>query len=112
LQLTFAESGRVFSDDVVLGVVVSQSVEPGTEVERGSAITVVVSNGPDLVVFPDISAATTYEEAAAILTPAGFVPNLTFGDAQGAIQSYDIAGEAPTVGGTYRRGTQVDFVAL
>jgi len=67
---------------------------------------------PDIVVFPDISAATTYEQAAAILTPAGFQPVLTFGDAQGAIQSVSIDGQPPQVGQTYRRNTVVEFTAL
>jgi hypothetical protein len=37
---------------------------------------------------------------------------LTFGDAQGAIQSMTIDGNAPQVGTTYRRGTLVSFTAL
>ena len=73
---------------------------------------VVVSRGPDIVVFPDISAATTFEQAAAILGPAGFQPVLTFGDAQGAIQSVTIEGQPPQVGNTYRRGTVVEFTGL
>ena len=76
---------------------------------RGTEVSVVVSRGPDIVVFPDISAATTFEQAAAILGPAGFQPVLTFGDAQGAIQSVTIDGQPPQVGNTYRRGTVVEF---
>ena len=112
LQLTLSEGEQVFSDDFPLGAVVSQSVPEGTEVARGSDVAVVVSRGPDIVVFPDIAAATTYEQAAAILAPAGFQPVLTFGDAQGAIQSVTIEGQPPQVGNTYRRGTVVEFTAL
>ena len=71
-----------------------------------------VSRGPDLVIFPDLSAATTFEQAAAALTAAGFQPVLTFGDAQGAIQSVTIDGQPPVTGETYRRGTVVEFTAL
>jgi serine/threonine-protein kinase len=112
MQLTLSQGDQVFSDDFPLGAVVSQSVPEGTEVERGTDVQVVVSRGPDIVVFPDIAAATTYEQAAALLAPAGFNPVLTFGDAQGAIQSVAIDGQPPVVGQTYRRGTTVEFTAL
>ena len=112
MQLTLSEGEQVFSDDFPLGAIVSQSVAEGTEVPRGTDVSVVVSRGPDIVVFPDISTATTYEQAAAILGPAGFQPVLTFGDAQGAIQSVAIDGQPPQVGSTYRRGTVVEFTAL
>jgi serine/threonine-protein kinase len=112
MGLTLSQGEQVFSDDFPLGAVVSQSVPEGTEVPRGSDVAVVVSRGPDLVIFPDISAAATYDEAAAILGPAGFSPVLTFGDAQGAIQSVTIEGQPPVVNQTYRRGTVVEFTAL
>jgi eukaryotic-like serine/threonine-protein kinase len=112
LQLTLSQGEQVFSDDFPLGAVVSQSVPEGTEVPRGTDVSVVVSRGPDIVVYPDISTATTFEQAAAILGPAGFQPVLIFGDAQGAIQSITIEGQPPQVGSTYRRGTVVEFTAL
>ncbi len=112
MGLTLAESEQVFSDDIGLGSIVAQNIPEGTEVPRGSGVVVAVSRGPDLVIYPDLSAATTFEQAAAALTAAGFQPVLTFGDAQGAIQSVTIAGEAPVTGETYRRGTVVEFTAL
>jgi serine/threonine-protein kinase len=101
-----------FDDVVPAGAVISQDPAPGTEVERGSSVTVVVSKGVDLVVFPDLSAAPDYEAAAAILTEAGFAPRLVFGDAQGVIQELTIGGEVPQVGSSHRRGTVVDVSAL
>ena len=112
LGLTLTEVGQEFSDDIVLGSVLSQGIEPGTEVQRGSDLTVIVSRGPDIVPFPDLSDAANYEEAAAILTEAGFRPRLTFGDTLGEVQQVRIDGEEPVVGETYRRGTQVDIRAL
>ena len=112
MQLTLSEGEQVFSDDFPIGAIVSQSIPEGTEVPRGTDVSVVVSRGPDIVVFPDISTATTFEQAAAILGPAGFQPVLTCGDAQGAIQSVAIDGQPPQVGSTYRRGTVVEFTAL
>jgi serine/threonine-protein kinase len=112
LGLTLTEAGQEFSDDVVLGSIISQGVAPGTEVPRGTDLGVVVSKGPDIVGFPDISGAANYEAAAAILVDAGFTPTLTFGDTLGKVESVTIAGEEPVVGETYRRGTQVDIRAL
>ncbi|MFP5487527.1 MAG: PASTA domain-containing protein, partial [Acidimicrobiia bacterium] len=112
LGLVFAEGPQEFNDDVPLGSVIRQEPTPGTEVERGTTITVVISKGVDLVIFPDLSGAATYEDAAAILLDAGFEPRLRFGDAQGAIRDVSIDGEDPVVGETYRRGTVVDISAL
>ena len=112
LGLSLAETGQDFSDDIALGSVLVQSIEAGTSVPRGTEMTVLVSLGPDLVTFPDLSGAPTYEEAAEVLTEAGFEPNLVFGDAQGEIQSIEIDGEEPVVGETYRRGTRVDIRAI
>jgi eukaryotic-like serine/threonine-protein kinase len=112
LQLVFAEAPQEFNDDVPLGSVIRQDPAPGVEVERGTTVTVVISRGVDLVQFPDLSGAATYEDAAAILLNAGFEPRLRFGDAQGAIRDVTIDGEEPEVGETFRRGTVVDISAL
>ncbi len=112
LGLTLTEAGQEFSDEIVLGSVISQGLEPGIEVARGADLTVIVSKGPDIVPFPDISGAANYEAAAAILAEAGFAPRLTFGDTLGEVQTIRIDGAEPVVGQTYRRGTQVDIRAL
>ena len=112
IGLVLTETGREFSDDVPIDVIISQGVDAGTEVARGSEVTVQVSLGVDLVSFPDISDATTYEQASAVVTEAGFEARLVFGDAQGEIRSYTIDGEQPEVGQMYRRGTLVEFEAL
>jgi serine/threonine-protein kinase len=112
LGLVLGESGQEFSDDVPLGVIISQSIEPGTEVARGDTMTVVVSRGPDLVAFPDLGPDPSYEAAAALLREAGFEPTLTFGDAQGAIRTYEIDGRQPEVGEQFKRGTVVEIAAL
>jgi serine/threonine-protein kinase len=112
LGLVLTEAGQEFSDEVPPGLVISQSLEPGTQVERGDGMTVIVSKGPDLVIFPDLSAAANFEEAAALLREAGFEAELIFGDAQGEVREYAIDGEVPEVGETFRRGTTVQFEAL
>jgi serine/threonine-protein kinase len=112
LGLTMTESEQQFNDTVPIGAIISQSIPEGTEVPRGSDVTVQVSKGPDLVIFPDLSAISTYEQAAEVLVPAGFTPVLVFGDAQGQIQNVAIDGQDPITGNTYRRGTVVEFTAL
>jgi serine/threonine-protein kinase len=112
IQLTLHEAGQEFSDDIPLGSVVSQAIGSGTEVARGTEVQVIVSKGPDIVSFPDISGAATYEAAAAILLEAGFEPRLTFGDAQAPVRSVRIDGEEPGLGETFRRGTGVDIRAF
>ncbi len=112
IGLVLTEGEQVFSDDVPLGAVISQGLAAETEVTRGTTIPVVVSKGPDVVIFPDLAGAANFDQAAQLLRDAGFEPLLTFGDAQGAIQSIVIAGEDPVVGQAYRRGTLVEFVAL
>ena len=112
IQLVFVEAPQEFNDDVPLGSVIRQDPEAGVEVERGTTVTVVVSRGVDLVQFPDLSGAATYEDAAVLLLEAGFEPRLRFGDAQGAIRDISIDGDEPTVGETYRRATVVDISAL
>lgn len=112
IQLVFEEAGREFSDDVPLGGVIRQEPAAGTEIDRGEGVRVVISDGVDLVIFPDLAEAATYEAAAEVLLEAGFEPHLRFGDAQGVIRETSIEGEAPVVGATYRRGTVVDISAL
>ena len=112
LGLVFVEAPQEFNDDVPLGSVIRQEPAPGVEVERGTTVTVVISKGVDLVQFPDLSGAATYEDAAVLLLEAGFEPRLRFGDAQGAIRDVTIDGEEPEVGETFRRGTVVDISAL
>jgi serine/threonine-protein kinase len=112
LTLVFVEGPQEFNDEVPIGSVIRQEPAAGVEVERGTTVTVVISRGVDLVQFPDLSGAATYEDAAVLLLDAGFEPRLRFGDAQGAIRDVTIDGEEPEVGETFRRGTVVDISAL
>ena len=112
MGLVLTEVGQEFNDDLAAGAIISQNLEPGTEVQRGTELTVVVSLGVDLVGFPDLSAAPSFEAAAELLRAAGFEPLLTFGDAQGEIREYTIDGERPELGQQFRRGTVVSLQAL
>jgi hypothetical protein len=53
------------------GTVIIQSPEPGTKAERGASISVVVSDGPEIVQLPDV-VGKVRDEAEGDLSDAGF----------------------------------------
>lgn len=112
IQLSLVEVEQVFSDDIPLGSVVAQNLPEGSEVERGSTVAVALSRGPDLVTYPDLSGAPTFEAAATVLREAGFEPVLVFGTSQGLVQQVRIDGNEPVIGNSYRRGAVVEITAL
>lgn len=75
---------RSYSDSVDEGVVISVLPRTGTQVPRGSSVSIEVSRGPELVAVPDVRSADTPAEAAAILRAAGLVPGTASGSAEGS----------------------------
>lgn len=67
-------SRRVIDETVPAGQVIRTEPAAATEVEKGSAITMVVSDGPEQVPVPDVRG-ETWKDAQAILVRAGFKPN-------------------------------------
>lgn len=61
-----------FNTEVKKGYVISQSVEPGQKVPKGSKVSIVVSKGIEQITMIDV-VGKTYEEASASLTELGFV---------------------------------------
>jgi beta-lactam-binding protein with PASTA domain/serine/threonine protein kinase len=110
--LLLSEAEPEFSDEFASGLIISQSIPPTTEVVRGTEVVVVISLGPDVVGFPDLSGAATFEQAAVLLAEAGFEARLVFGDSQGEIREYGIGGRTPEVGELFPRGSLVTFEAL
>jgi eukaryotic-like serine/threonine-protein kinase len=111
LRLEMDEADQVFDDVVPPGQIVSQSPEPGDEVERGATVTITVSRGPDLVLLPPLEG-LTFAEAQAALAEAGFTVRLVLGASDGAFVSAAIDGQPAQPGAPYRRGSQVDVVFL
>jgi eukaryotic-like serine/threonine-protein kinase len=67
--LNFEVERREFSS-VPQGLVISQSVNPGTEVEEGSVLSVVVSKGPEFVSVPSVTG-IPHSQAKARIKEAG-----------------------------------------
>lgn len=67
-------SKQQFSDTVAEGLIISQDPKPSTKMTRGSAIVVVVSEGPAVRELPAVSG-KTLSEASAAVTAAGFIPS-------------------------------------
>jgi serine/threonine-protein kinase len=111
LQLVTAQGEDVFSNDVEVGRVVSQTPAPGTPVERGGTVTFQLSKGPDLVAFPDLTG-LTYPAAQTALADAGYAINSLLGTTEGTFVSASVDGEEIAAGATFPRGTAVDLIFL
>lgn len=61
----------VYSDDVELGYIIEQSVEPGTSVEAGTEIRFTVSKGVEKITLPNVLG-QDYAQAYEALTALGF----------------------------------------
>ena len=77
---------------------------PGTEVARGSTVTVVVSSGPPPVVIPDLAGRPVLE-AAAELTDLGFEVRI-----EGAVEG-NVLGTRPQAGTSVRQGSNITVVS-
>jgi eukaryotic-like serine/threonine-protein kinase len=69
-------SSSKFSDTVPEGCIISQQPEAGEKMTKGTAIVVVVSEGPSVRTLPEISG-KTLPDASEDVTAAGFVPTKT-----------------------------------
>jgi serine/threonine-protein kinase len=109
-QLTWT-TREEFSDTVPAGTVIAQSVPPRTEVPRDSSVELVVSKGPDVVIFPDLTG-LDYNGVVAALTTAGFVagdtpPAIVAGDRTQPLQQALINGAPAVTGQAYPRSSAV-----
>ncbi|MGA1594200.1 MAG: PASTA domain-containing protein, partial [Ilumatobacteraceae bacterium] len=112
LGLVFVERQGDFDEETEAGQIVEQSPAPGELAERGAEITVTVSRGPDVVVFPSLAEGIVFADARAELLAAGFEVELVLGAVDAIVSEVLIDGEPPEVDGVYPRGTQVDIVAV
>ena len=100
LKATRAEA---FSDTVQAGRVIGTRPSSGNEVERGSAVAVVVSKGPDVVVVPNL-AGRSVPEAQAALGQVGLAVVNVYGPLARPVFVTD-----PPAGATAKRGAGVSL---
>ena len=109
LGLVVAQGPDEFSDTVPAGQVLRQDVAAGTDLVRGATVTVVLSKGQDLVVFPDLNGQNVYQ-ATATLQAAGLVVGSTgTGDGNQPIAGASVNGQGVVPGQQLPRGTKVDL---
>lgn len=108
LGLTLDAPVEEFSEDVEAGLVVATDPATGERVEKGSAVTLVVSKGPEPRIVPDVSGMTP-DEAEAALTSVGLVPEVTT-RLDPAIDRGGLIGLDPAPGTSLERGTTVTVV--
>jgi eukaryotic-like serine/threonine-protein kinase len=89
--------------------VIAQNPAAGTEVEKGSRVTVTVSKGIPTVSVPDVEGRTR-RDAAAQLRAAGLVPSATEQDVTDPAQDGVVIDERPGAGTQLAKGKQVVIV--
>lgn len=109
LEVVIAE--QVYDDVVPVGGVVAVDPVPGTEVERGSTVTLTPSIGADLVTMPDLTG-QTLPQIQATLAAAGLNIGQLLGSRAGVFVEASVNGEEAEAGSQYRRGTAIDMILL
>jgi len=92
-----------YSLTVPTGVVISQSILPGTLAFPGTSVVIAVSEGPPLVAVPNVIG-DTLNQASAVLNSAGFAVSLT---AQGKNGNPQVTAESPAPGTELAEGSTV-----
>ncbi len=95
-----------FSDTVEAGYIISQDLEEGTQVEKGSQIKIAVSKGIEYITLVDVSG-MDYSKAEALLTEAGFVCKKVEKNNDGTHTPNEVITTTPEAGGTYERGKEI-----
>jgi serine/threonine-protein kinase len=88
------------------GNVIDQDPAPGTAVERGSAVNLLISSGPEEVAVPDVVTLTA-DEAVATLEDAGLRANVVAVDTVNPGEDGRVIAQAPTAGSSAVAGDRV-----
>lgn len=95
-----------YSATVEKGYIISQSIEPGTEVEMGTAISFVVSKGPEYVTIPPVEGLNV-DFAKESLEEAGFVVNVITKENNGDYDEGTVCEVTPEQGSSKIKGSEV-----
>jgi len=108
LQLTINRGDDQFST-VAAGGVATQSPAAGESLARGTAVTVAISKGPDLVAVPQLLN-LKFDKVGPAVVNAGFVLGAISGNTKGFPIAIYVAGQPVAVGQLLPRGTTLDLV--
>ena len=108
LQLTINRCDDQFSI-VAAGGVATQSPAPGESLARGTAVTVAISKGPDLVAVPQLLT-LKFDKVGPALEAAGFVLGNVSGNTRGFPIAVFSAGQPVAIGQLLPRGTVLDVL--
>ncbi len=93
-----------YSEDEEEGIVIRQSVNPGSEAALDTLITLTVSKGTEKITMPSVIGLTE-DEAKALLEEAGFRVSTSTKDNDGSHNSGTVASATPSVGKACEKGT-------
>ena len=95
-----------YSATVEKGYIISQSIEPGTEVEMGTKLSFVVSKGPEYVTIPPVEGLNV-DFAKESLEEAGFVVNIITKENNGDYDEGTVYEVTPEQGSSKIKGSEV-----
>jgi len=108
LQLTINRGDDQFSI-VAAGGVATQSPAAGESLARGTAVTVAISKGPDLVAVPQLLN-LKFDKVGPAVVNSGFVLGAVTGNTRGFPIAIYVAGQPVAVGQLLPRGTTLDLI--
>lgn len=108
-ELTVGTVTEEASDAVAVGLVIRQDPVATTMVDAGTAVDLVVSDGPEPVVVPDL-AGLTQAEAEAAITTAGLVVGTVSTAPSDTVPAGDVISQSPAANTGVEVGSAVDFV--
>lgn len=109
LGLEIVVEEPVFDDDIPAGEIAVQTPAADTTIDRGAAITVSPSKGPDLVTMPDLSGMTLAQIGQA-LDDAGLQLGPLVGVRSGVFYQAYLDGELVQAGDQVKRGSQISVL--
>ena len=108
IQLTINRGDDQFSI-VAAGGVATQSPAAGETLARGTAVTVAISKGPDLVAVPQLLN-LKFDKVGPAVVNSGFVLGAVTGNTRGFPIAIYVAGQPVAVGQLLPRGTTLDLI--
>ncbi|MFZ9816792.1 MAG: PASTA domain-containing protein, partial [Ilumatobacteraceae bacterium] len=109
VQLSGQRNDDVFSADIEVGLVASQTPQTNAQLARDGVVAYSLSKGPETVTLPSI-VGLTLAEAQKKLVEAGLSVGVVSGRSAGKVRSVTQDGNALKSGDLVRKGSSVDLV--